>query len=43
MLPFDDFDNEDSSGGLEFEDVPGAVIDAPENDSAEDSTPDKED
>ena len=40
MLPFDDFD---PNGGLEFEDVPGAVIDAPEDDPAEDGAPEKED
>ncbi|MBR1896592.1 MAG: DNA gyrase subunit A [Pyramidobacter sp.] len=40
MLPFDDGDNA-PGGGLEFEDVPGAVIDAPEDEIPD--SPEKED
>lgn len=40
MLPFDDGDSA-PGGGLEFEDVPGAVIDAPEDEIPD--SPEKED
>ena len=40
MLPFDDGDSA-PGGGLEFEDVPGAVIDAPEDENSD--SPKKED
>ena len=40
MLPFDDGDST-PGGGLEFEDVPGAVIDAPEDEIPD--SPEKED